>query len=398
MRHRLVQVSETTSILESVLPDERGRLVRLCARLAGDVDAAEDLAQETLLEAWRQAHKLHDPSGYAPWLSAIARNVCLRWGQRRGRELPHLAQPVRGGDGDVWERLNAQADEFDLEVELERHELATLLDRALALLPSDTRTALIERYVEESPLTEIAARLGMSDSGLKARLHRGKLSLRRVLLQQFPGEAAAHGLVDGDTATTEETRIWCPECGQAKLHGIFDRNRGELSFGCPRCTPGQANGCSWMRLPEVFQGVKGYRAALSRQAAWIHEYTRQALKGHLVACMYCGGPAAVHMGPPTEVPHAVQIRRGVHLRCGACHAPAWSSLDSLALSLPEGRQFWRRYPRIHTLPQREIEVDGVAAIVTSYAEYAGRASFDVVFVRNTLDVIGIYGATTPERD
>ena len=81
-------VSERTSILESALPGEHRRLVRLCARLTGDVEAAEDLAQETLLEAWRQAHKLYDPGGYAPWLSAIARNVCLRWAQRRGPELP----------------------------------------------------------------------------------------------------------------------------------------------------------------------------------------------------------------------------------------------------------------------------------------------------------------------
>jgi DNA-directed RNA polymerase specialized sigma24 family protein len=34
-------------------PAERDRLVRLCARLSGSMEAAEDLAQETLLEAWR---------------------------------------------------------------------------------------------------------------------------------------------------------------------------------------------------------------------------------------------------------------------------------------------------------------------------------------------------------
>ncbi|MBA2678430.1 MAG: hypothetical protein H0U76_08565, partial [Ktedonobacteraceae bacterium] len=39
--------SGAINTLESLLPLERARLVRLCARLTGNVDAAEDLAQET---------------------------------------------------------------------------------------------------------------------------------------------------------------------------------------------------------------------------------------------------------------------------------------------------------------------------------------------------------------
>src|SRR5262245_40122961 len=58
---------------------DRRRLVGLCAAVSGDREAAEDLAQETLLEAWRNAHKLRDPEGVDRWLAAIARNVCRRW-------------------------------------------------------------------------------------------------------------------------------------------------------------------------------------------------------------------------------------------------------------------------------------------------------------------------------
>ncbi len=389
-------VNEQPSILESVLPGERTRLVRLCARLTGSADDAEDLAQETLLEAWRHAHKLLDPTGHAPWLSAIARNVCLRWGQRHGRELARVARPGLHQDGDVVELLNAQADEFDLEVEFERHELTTFLDRALALLPPVTHAVLIERYVKGTPLVEVAARLGISDSGLKARLHRGKRALRRILLTDFPEEAAAFGLLKSGTDTGQETRIWCSQCGQVKLVGSFDCERGELSLGCPNCAPG-ATGYSWSWLPEVFQGVKGYRAALSRQVVWVHQYARQALKGHTIACVYCNGPATLHIGPPADGALHLRDLRGLHVRCERCHTPVWSSLGSLALSLPEGRQFWRRYPRIHALPERDIEVDGAAAVVKSYQERTGSARFDVVFARNTLDVLRIYGTPDAER-
>ena len=117
---------------------ERRRLVRLCATLSGSRDAAEDLAQETLLEAWRNLHKLHDPAGADRWLSAIARNVCLRWARGRGRDADRLA-PLTDDD--------AAPDDLDVEVELERAELAELLDRALGLLPARTRDVLVQRYV-----------------------------------------------------------------------------------------------------------------------------------------------------------------------------------------------------------------------------------------------------------
>ena len=66
---------ERAERLTAALASERVRLVRLCARLSGSNTAAEDLAQETLLEAWRSREKLSDLEGIAPWLSAIARNI-----------------------------------------------------------------------------------------------------------------------------------------------------------------------------------------------------------------------------------------------------------------------------------------------------------------------------------
>ncbi|HEV2122167.1 MAG TPA: sigma factor, partial [Chloroflexota bacterium] len=81
--------------------DERGRVLGLCVRLTGDLDAAEDLAQETLFEAWRAEHRLREPHKRWPWIAGIARNVCRRWARQRGKELARLAQEHdRASDGD----------------------------------------------------------------------------------------------------------------------------------------------------------------------------------------------------------------------------------------------------------------------------------------------------------
>jgi RNA polymerase sigma-70 factor (ECF subfamily) len=181
--------------LEDIAPGEQARLVRLCAYLSGDPAAADDLAQETLLEAWRNRHKLVEPQGYSAWLSAIARNVCLRWKRRRGRELGHYADPP-SSESTIPFNLDALPGvEPDLEVELDRDELVTLLDRALALLPADTRAALIEKYIAGSPLAEIAARLGLAENTIAVRLHRGKLALRKLLTTHLRSEAMELGLI-----------------------------------------------------------------------------------------------------------------------------------------------------------------------------------------------------------
>src|SRR5260370_39519243 len=72
---------------------DRARLVRLCLRYSGDPHAAEDLAQETLIEAWRNQHKLtnSEQDGQARWLSAIAHHVCQRWARSQKRDSDRLS-------------------------------------------------------------------------------------------------------------------------------------------------------------------------------------------------------------------------------------------------------------------------------------------------------------------
>ena len=148
---------------------DRHRLVKLCARLSGNSDAAEDLAQQTLLEAWLHEHNLRDPSRRDQWLNGVARNVCRRWARTRSRESWTILAPIEDTPG-----------EDDVEMELERDELAELLDRALELLPVDARALLIAHYIEGLPQTEIARRLGVQPGTIAVRLHRGRFALRRV--------------------------------------------------------------------------------------------------------------------------------------------------------------------------------------------------------------------------
>ena len=379
--------------LESLPPAEYSRLVRLCASLAGDHQAAEDLAQETLLEAWRQAHKVIDPAGYAAWLAAIARNVCLRWRRRRGREAVHLLpdQPEWDGAG----RLDREADDFDLEVELEQHELAELLDRAMALLPPATRALLVERYIRESPQAEIARRLGLSEGAVEARLHRGRLALRRVLSGDLRPEAAAYGLSGGDDAGWQATRIWCPFCGDHKLVCRLDRAAGRADFHCPGCAGPFGGQIASTRGPAIIQGVSSFKAILTRQITWLDRYYRQALAHGTASCPYCRHTSRLMLRLPDYAPPAIRDAPGMYLTCPACGITDANPLRWLVLDLPETQRFWRRHPRMRVLPDRAVEVAGRPVLVTTFASTTGAARLDVISAADTLAVLGVHGA--PDR-
>ncbi len=386
-----IDTTDVATATDGTVLAERARLIGLCAHLTGDADAAEDLAQEAFYEAIRNERQLRDPGKRAEWLSGIARNVCLRWARRRARESARLVRLLSEDSTplapDEW-----VADDFDLEVELERDELAELLDRALVLLPPETRAILIERYVRESPHAEMAAHLGLTEDAVAKRVERGKLALRRVLTTDLAGEAAAYGLVATGSGW-QETRIWCPRCGRRRLLGRFDRTDGHFGLCCPGCSTGHSDTLFDTHVTGMLGDLKTYRPALSRLMEWAYVYYRGALAGGATPCIQCGRPAAPVMGMPQEESSAIRDARGIHLRCGSCGPVSWVTLSGLARHLPDARRFWREHPRLRTLPERAVEVDGRSALVTTFESVAETAKLDVISARDTFEVLGVHPAS-----
>jgi RNA polymerase sigma factor (sigma-70 family) len=386
----MVQQTSKEFQLETALLAERPRLVRLCARISGDLDAAEDLAQETLVEAWRHQQRLRDPGGYAPWLSAIARNVSLRWARRSSRERAWLSRPRADHDSAFSGDVDALADVFDVEVDLERRELAALLDRALALLPAETRAALIARYVDETSVAQVAARLGLSEGAVAVRLHRGRLALRRVLATDLRGEAAAYGLADEQNQQWRPTSIWCPHCG---IHRLLLRlatpAAPQFWIRCPDCR--SAAGAYFVQVSGASaSGAKhGYRATFARIMSRTSDYSRHGLADGVVSCTRCGQgiPIRTQISDGAHLPCGVRIVGG---RCWACGAMFWTYYAEAVLYLPDGLRFWRKHRRIRALPEEQCESGGRTLIVTRFERIDGAAQLEVTSVRDTLEVISVH--------
>ncbi len=368
---------------------EWARLVRLCATITNNRDVAEDLAQETVLEALRHKHELRDSEKQAQWLSGIARNICLRWLRKRGRERAHLAVIGVSTEQDIPTLEETIADDYDIEVELERKELIELLDRAMALLPAETRSILVKRYVEESSLADVAEQLGTNTSAVAMRIQRGKLALRKVLMNEMSQEIAIYGVsTSGDW---EQTPIWCYCCGQSRLLGRRKPSEGELLLKCPTCCLGADDLLNENHLP-ILQGIKGYKPLLSRLVTWCNSYYRAGLSNGTTTCIGCGRATYVKLFPPQDAPVWFHAKgHGVSIVCPSCNSSCNTLLDPLILELPEGQRFWQTYPRIRKLPEHYVETDGRTAIVTRHESITDNAYLTVVSAYDTYEVLRIYG-------
>jgi RNA polymerase sigma-70 factor (ECF subfamily) len=365
--------------LQTTFAAERPRLVAFCAHVSGSWDAAEDLAQETLLEAWRVRDRLRNSDGVAPWLTAVARNVCLRWRRSKGRESASFAH------GEAFSEALAVGDAEDetLVVSAEHADFGVRLENALATLPAVTRAALIGNYVNERPQAELAAQLGLSEGALRVRLHRGRMALRQAL-------------TPADTTSAEDgwhtTRIWCPFCGRRRLKCWVASGSGAYSFHCSGpCLSSLDMIGSGQTLPPGAQGLTSPKSLLARHCLNLGVIYRNALITGRRACVRCGSELPVRRWLPGDLLPDGAPPYGIYLQCAKCDLFDGGSPWHLSLDTPEAQRFWRRYPRMRALPTREIETGGRPALVIGYESMTGGDRLEIIADRVTYETLRVYG-------
>ncbi len=139
----------------------------------GEPRAAEDAVQETFLRAYRAMPRFEGEFHLRAWLHRILTNVCFDEGDRRRREIRAFDRAAGLAELD-----GAPADEvLDIDRAYAQREVAT----ALASLPVAYREALELRYVEQLSFREVADVTGVSEENARARVHRGRAALRRLI-------------------------------------------------------------------------------------------------------------------------------------------------------------------------------------------------------------------------
>ena len=141
-----------------------------------DVAAAEDVAQEAFVRAYRQLHTFRAGEPFRPWLLRIVTNLALNEVRSRTRRTGLL-----GRIGMFAPRAAEPPDEA-----VAASDESSALLRAVNELPLDDRVVLYLRYFLELPEREIADTIGKPAGTVKSRLHRANGRLRTLIEAKYP--------------------------------------------------------------------------------------------------------------------------------------------------------------------------------------------------------------------
>jgi RNA polymerase sigma-70 factor (ECF subfamily) len=160
------------------------QLYRLALRMLGNPQEAEDVLQETFINAFRHLKQFEGRSQLSTWLYRIAANQALMRLRKNEPEMVSVDEPVQIDNGESMPR---QLKDWCClpESEFMTSEAQAQLDQAIHGLSSALRAAFVLRDLQGLSTRETAEILEISESAVKTRLLRARLELRDKLSAYF---------------------------------------------------------------------------------------------------------------------------------------------------------------------------------------------------------------------
>ena len=144
-------------------------------RMCGNREDAQDCMQEAMIRIYRAISTFKGQSSFATWVYRITMNSCLdELRRRKARTSTSLDAMLENGfspsdETDTPERHSLQADQ------------RRLLEKAIAALPEDMRSAIVLRDIQGCSYDEIAEVLDTNVGTIKSRISRGREKLREKI-------------------------------------------------------------------------------------------------------------------------------------------------------------------------------------------------------------------------
>lgn len=153
------------------------RLVRAAYVFCGDLQVAEDCAQDALLRAWERAERGETFDSLTAWTTTVALNACRSRFRRRSTEARALARlPIAREGADAVDPM-----------------LADEVRRAVLALPARQRQVVVLHHLLDQPVATIADALGRSEGAVKNALFRARQALAVSLADWVEEPVAASG-------------------------------------------------------------------------------------------------------------------------------------------------------------------------------------------------------------
>ena len=147
----------------------------LAWRKVNDFHYAEEITQDTFLQAYKKLSTLKNPNQFSGWLYVIANRLCINWLNRHKPAMQSLEDtPMEEIEESAYNHFAAE--QREAEGTKYRHEIA---QRLLSKLPESERTVMTLYYLGEMTAKEISKFLGVSVNTITSRLRRARERLQQ---------------------------------------------------------------------------------------------------------------------------------------------------------------------------------------------------------------------------
>lgn len=180
---RALQSGEDSALVELMGRHQEPLYRFIRGYVLNDADAVE-LAQETFVRAYSNIGRFKPSAKFATWLYRIALNLCRDHAKsRRARQAAltdSLSPDADSGEG--GERQLPSTDDTPAQRAIVKEQMRAL-DRAIAQLPHDLRTALSLAVFEQRTHQESAELLGTTPKAMETRVYRARKLLLKLMTE-----------------------------------------------------------------------------------------------------------------------------------------------------------------------------------------------------------------------
>jgi RNA polymerase sigma-70 factor (ECF subfamily) len=160
------------SAFERLYARSAGRVYAVCIRMTGDAQRARELTHDAFVRAWERLSTFRGEAAFETWMHRIAVNLVLGADRAERRRLARVVSTEDEPDGESRAAFGRAAPDVETRVDLER---------AIAALPPRARQVFVLHDVEGYRHDEIADRLDLQSSSVRAQLHRARQLIMRML-------------------------------------------------------------------------------------------------------------------------------------------------------------------------------------------------------------------------
>ena len=196
----------------------------LAWREIGDFHAAQEITQDTFIQAYKSLPSLRDPNRFSGWLHVIAKRQCIEWLRRK----PMTMQSLDAMPNAELERVSYARYLDEERAQASTDGLREIVERLLQKLPVNERSVMVLHYYKGLTCEEVSVLLDVSLNTVKSRLYRARKRLETE-------ESILRETLDTNILKSEPRRVdfqttAATETGKHLAEGGFNFNRTDKVF------------------------------------------------------------------------------------------------------------------------------------------------------------------------